>query len=101
MNKRKGILEELIRKCGGLIELDNLLAKILDYYDMDDFIKHTNHYRIFHALYVERKKNYLQIAIDNHIGENTLSRYVTLYNYIAKRFIEKYNYKILDGYLKG
>jgi hypothetical protein len=100
MNKRKGILEELIRQYSGLIELDNLLAKILDYFDIDDFIKQTNNCRIFHTLYVERKKNYSQIAIDNHIDEETLRRYITSYNYIAKRFIEKYDYKILDNYLK-
>jgi hypothetical protein len=90
MNKRKGFINELIEKESGDDDVKKLLSKMLDYYEIYDLAHETNHSKIFFDLYFERKKKYEEIANDNFIDSNTLSRYIKSYNDLALRIIRRY-----------
>ena len=92
MNKRRGILEELLSvKHDYIIKdyMEKLIIRMLAYYDLHDLDHKTNHHAIFKALYKSRKiAAYEDIADEYFISISTLKRYLSRYNRLAKKIIK-------------
>lgn len=86
MNKRIGLLEELIESYPDNMNVKNLLQELYCYYVIYDIDCGTNHHQIFKALYFKRK-NYEKVIFDTYISRSTLPRYIKRYNELAKKFI--------------
>ena len=85
MNKRKTKVEQMIatkeeRYVKAVFEV---VLKYLDVLDMDIG---TNHYSIFKDVYLSKtERTYEQIALDNYISVDTLSRYLARYDRLVVR----------------
>ena len=82
MNKRKGILENLIKAYFEDSEVAEVFNTMLEYYAVHDLDKQTNHYVIFRGVFVENK-SYEDVASENFIHINTLRKYIVDYNRLA------------------
>ena len=93
MNERKGVLEELLNEKFNYViraYTELLISKMLDYYEIYDLDKGTNHCYIFKDLYKTRKKKtYEDISEEYHISDSTLKRYIKRYNRLAVKIIKK------------
>ncbi|MDR1905392.1 MAG: hypothetical protein LBQ27_00545 [Clostridiales bacterium] len=100
MNKRKGILEELIAKNAHADDLKEVLKRMLNYYEIYDLEHCSNHYNIFFDLYFERK-TYEATANDNFIHIDTLCRYIKRYNRLVEKLIKMIRFKNKKALDKG
>ena len=85
MNKRKTKVEQMIaRKEDRYVKA--VFEVVLRYLDVLDMDIGTNHYSIFKDVYLSKtERTYEQIALDNYISVDTLSRYLARYDRLVER----------------
>lgn len=85
MNKRQTKVEQLIATKDECY-VKAVFKIVLRYLDILDLDTGTNHLSVFTDFYLSKKeKTYEQIALDNYISVDTLSRYLARYDRLVER----------------
>lgn len=88
MNPRKSLLDVLRQNNDPLFQ--ELVEKIIEFYEIEDQLRKTIHGRIFSLLYLsDVRYTYRQVSMKTYTSEETVQRYVAEYNELAKIFISK------------
>ena len=99
MNKRKSILE-VVRESNNQVDKKSVEYKqllivkeaILRYFEIYDMDNGTIHSKVFSMLYLSPTYyTYTTICETLHISKNTLVRYITKYDNLALKVLEKVN----------